>query len=114
MKKYVCTRKCFIPIGDRKARLYTPGEVYTFERLPKDFEEFFRCISGKDAVPVPSLDKVSEEELLEGPYRVADLREYALSNYGVKLKGTSKEDVVESFVDARFRHLEDHEKDGLI
>ena len=110
MKKYVCTRKCFIAVGNGKARLFKVGEVHEFEDAPK---EFFRCISGGKVERIDPGD-ASREELMEGPYKIAELRAYAAENYDVKLRGTSKEDVVESFVDARFRHLEEHEKEGII
>jgi len=61
-----------------------------------------------------AISKESEEELLEGPYSVAELRKFAEENYDVKLKGRSKAEVVESFVDARFRHLEEHELEGVV
>ena len=110
MPKYVCIRKCFIGIGDKKARLFRPGEVYEFEDAPEDF---FRCLSGKKA-ELGDPGDASIEELMAGPYKIAELRAYAAENYDVKLRGTSKEDVVDSFVDARFRYLEDHETDGII
>ena len=35
-------------------------------------------------------------------------------NFSVKLKGKSKEDVVDSFLDAKFRYLEPHEAEGIL
>ena len=111
MAKYVCTRKCFISVGDGKARLFKVGEVHDFDKAPS---QFFRCLSGKKAEKAEDLESVSRDELLEGPYKIAELRRYAQEHYDVKLKGTSKEDVVESFLDARFRHLEEHELEGVM
>jgi len=112
--KYVCTRKAFINIGGGKARLFKPGEVYNFDSKVKVPKDFFRVIAGQKAELTDDLEKVSLDELKEGDYKIADLRAYAEEHYGVKLKGTSKADVAESFVDARFRHLEDHETEGIL
>ena len=109
--KAVCTKKCFIKVGKSKARLFKVGEVYGFDEVP---EKYFRIIEGHRAEKTDDLDTVSEEELLEGPYSVAELRKFAEENYDVKLKGRSKAEVVESFVDARFRHLEEHELEGVV
>ena len=109
--KAVCTRKCFIRVGKGKARLFKPGEVHDFEDVP---ESYFRIIEGQKAEKTEDFSSASEEELLEGPYTITELREYAEKNYDVKLKGRSKAEVVSSFVDARFRYLEEHELEGVV
>ena len=109
--KAVCTKKCFIRVGKGKARLFKVGEVHDFDDVP---EKFFRILEGQKAEKAEDLSTVSEDELLEGPYTIAELRKFAEENYDVKLKGRSKAEVVESFVDARFRHLEEHELEGVV
>jgi len=84
--------------------------VAYFKKCPANF----RVISGVKAKLQDDLDKASEAELLEGDYTVQQLRKYAEDKYGKKLKGTSKEDVVASFLDTRYRHLKDHELEGVL
>ena len=122
MAKYACIRNCFLSLDGLKARLYKSGEVYEFKKEPPD--KFFACIKASPdeiragtrsvAKEVLDLERASEDELLESDITVKALRTYAEDAYGVKLKGTSREDVVKSFVDARYRHLEGHEAEGLM
>ena len=121
MKKFVADRKCFINVGEGKARLVKKGEVITVDddvKLPSYFRELPKPKKGKEADMMEEgldFEGVGEQELLENPaYTVKALRAYAEETYGVKLKGTSKEDVVASFLDARFRHLEEHETEGVL
>ena len=95
---------------DKKIRTFVKGDVERFSKCPRNF----RAIEGPKKELTSDLGTASEQELLEGDYTVKQLRDFADSVYGQKLKGTSKEDVVASFLDARYRHLEEHEAGDII
>ncbi len=110
MIKCVCERTCQVRMPDKKIRTFVKGDVERFKECPPNF----RAIEGPKKELTSDLGTASEQELLEGAYTVKQLRDFADSVYGQKLKGTSKEDVVASFLDARFRNLEEHEAEGVL
>ena len=110
MIKCVCDKACQARDKSGKILTFQKGEVAYFKKCPRNF----RVIEGPKKVLKSDLDTASEQELLEGDYTVKQIRQYAEATYGARLKGTSKEDVVASFLDARFRHLEEHEADGIL
>ena len=108
--KCVCNEACQARDDTGKIRTFMKGDVFSFKKCPAHFS----VIEGPKAELKSDLATASREELLEGDYTVKQLRQFADATFGVKLKGTSKEDVVDSFLDAKFRYLEPHEAEGIL
>lgn len=104
MKKYVCTRKCQIKVGERITFVNT-GTVVTLE---KDPGKNFRSIDGEQDDPINFLT-AKKGELQKSKWTFKAAQKAILDKYGIELfkeEGTRRSEIIDQILDARFRSID--------
>ncbi len=101
--KCLCMKRCQVRNDDGRAVRHNQGEVVEFSKCPTHFQPL-------EAEKI-NFDTASEDELMEGKYKLDDLKAFLFDKYDKKAGMKGKNKTVALLIDCRYRAVDKTLKD---
>jgi len=99
--KCICRKTCQVRMPDGKIIFYKKNDISEFDKCPNNFD-ILKIDRKPDEI---DFDLISEVELKEIEFNLADLKQFIYDKYGIKSGNRKKEKTIELLMDCRYRAI---------